>query len=74
MKLKENDIIIVNKKVVQFKSRVFDCGVVIEDIHTKQDLIVESLIERKATKDETKWFFENSENINLIPNIKHKMR
>ena len=45
-------------------------GLLVRITFTKKTLTHVNLIERKATKDETKWFCENTENINFIfPNM-----
>jgi len=60
------DIVIVNNNPVQYLGKEMDNGAIIQDIHTKQELIHINLISKKATKDEKKWFCEKTENINFI--------
>ena len=62
-----NDIVIVGNKIVQYLGFEFDSGATIQDIHTKKELIHINLIQRKATKDETKWFCERNENSKFVP-------
>ena len=65
--MKKNDIVIVNDKIVQYLEKEMENGAVIQDIHTRKELIHVGLIKRKATKDETKWFCERTENSQFIP-------
>ena len=71
MKIEKNDIVVVNKKIVQFLGVEFgEEGVIIQDIHTKKELIHSRSIKRKANINEIKWFCENTEHINFIAPIK----
>ena len=44
-----------------------DNGAIVQDIHCRKELIHVALIQRKATKDETKWFCERTENSQFTP-------
>jgi len=71
LKFDKNEIVVFNNKIVQYLGEELDNGAIVQDIHTKKDLIHKMLIQRKATKDEIKWFCEKTENINFIsPNTK----
>jgi|LakMenEpi03Aug12_release.lakeMendotaPanAssembly.Ray.scaffolds.fasta_scaffold4548728_1 hypothetical protein len=63
--LRKFDIIIVDSEIVQYLGNEMDMGIWIQDIHCKKELSHIDLIQRKATKDETKWFCENTENIDF---------
>jgi hypothetical protein len=60
------DIIIVNGEVLQYLSDEMDMGIWVQDIHCKKDLTHVNCIQRKANKNEVKWFCENTENIDFI--------
>jgi hypothetical protein len=64
--LRKFDIIIVGGKIVQYLGGELQYGIWIQDIHCKKELSHIDLIQRKATKDETKWFCENTENIYFV--------
>ena len=64
--LNELDIVLFNSKIVQV-IELFETLLYIQDIHSRIEPMVYSLIERKATKDEVKWFCENSETIDFKP-------
>lgn len=66
MKHQLYDIVIFRKEVVQIV-QLLDKTCVIEDIHTKKQPILLSLIDRKATRDEVKWFCENTESCIFTP-------
>ena len=66
MNIYKYDIVIVDKKPLQYLGKVMDNGAIVQDIHTRKELIHINLIKRKATKDETKWFCEKTEHINFI--------
>ena len=67
MNIDKHDIVVVKGgRVVQYLGKEMDNGVTIQDIHTKKELIHIALINRKANKDETKWFCERTEHINFI--------
>ncbi len=67
MEIKEYDIVIADGKVQQYLGNHLDSGVIVQDKHTKETLTHKGLIERKANRDETKWFCENTEHINFTP-------
>ena len=66
MNIDKYDIVIVDKKPLQYLGKEMDNGAIVQDIHTKEKLIHINLISRKANKDETKWFCERTEHINFI--------
>jgi hypothetical protein len=66
-KISTNDILIFGEKIVQCLGFEFHYGIRVQDIHCKIELIHISLIQRKANKDEIKWFCENTENSKFIP-------
>lgn len=57
------DIVVLKDKIVQYLGKEMDNGAIVQDIHTRKELIHIALIQRKATKDEAKWFCERTENI-----------
>ncbi len=63
------DIVIINDTPVQCLS-IIDDGVSLQDIHTKVMLTHVHLVDRLATKDETKWFCENTEHTHFSPPIR----
>lgn len=66
MKLEEYDIVVVGKEIYQYLGYVFDSGIALQDIHAKETITHKALVDRKATKDEKKWFCENTEHVNFI--------
>jgi len=66
MNINKNDIVIVGNNILQYLGKEMDNGVTVQDVHTKKELIHINLVKRKANKYETKWFCENTENINFI--------
>lgn len=71
MNIKKFDIIVNSKnEILQFIGKEMDNGAIVQDIHCRTQLTHINLIKRKANKDETKWFCENTENINFVnPNV-----
>lgn len=69
MNIDRNDIVVVKGIVVQYLGKEMENGAIVQDIHTKKELIHIGLITRKANKDEIKWFCENTEHINFIAPI-----
>ena len=67
METKAFDIVVLKDKIVQYLGKEMDNGAIIQDIHTRKELIHVALILRKANKDETKWYCENTENSQSIP-------
>lgn len=67
MNIKKFDIIVNSKnEILQFIGKEMDNGAIVQDIHCRTQLTHINLIKRKANKDETKWFCENTENINFV--------
>ncbi len=66
MNIDVNDIVIANDKIVQYLGKEMENGAVVQDIHCRKELIHVALIKRKANKDETKWFFERTENSQFV--------
>lgn len=66
MNIDTNDIVLVNDTIVQYLGKEMENGVIVQDIYTKKVLVHEVSIKRKATRDEVKWFCENTEYINFI--------
>ena len=66
MNIDKNDIVVVKDRILQYLGKEMDNGAIVQDIHTKKELIHINLIDRKANKDETKWFCERTEHINFI--------
>ena len=70
MNIDKNDIVVVKDRILQYLGKEMDNGANVQDIHTKKELIHINLIDRKANKDETKWFCENTEHISFVaPNV-----
>ena len=70
MNIDKNDIVVVKDRILQYLGKEMNNGAIVQDIHTKKELIHINLIDRKANKDETKWFCENTEHINFVtPNV-----
>ena len=71
MNIKKFDIVVNNKnEILQYIGKEMEYGAIVQDIHCKTQLTHINLINRKANKDETKWFCENTENINFVtPNV-----
>lgn len=70
MNIDRNDIVVVKDRILQYLGKEMENGAIVQDIHTKKELIHIALIDRKANNDETKWFCDNTENINFIaPNV-----
>lgn len=67
MNIHRNDIVLANKKIVQYLGKEMDNGAIVQDVHCKKELIHVSQIIRKARKDEAKWFCENIENSKFVP-------
>lgn len=63
--MEKYDIVIHNKKMVQIIDWHSDNGVVIQDIHTKTEIVHKNLITKASTND-VKWFCENTEHINFV--------
>jgi len=64
LNFKQWDIIIYRGDTVQ-AIEIVGSSVMVQDIHTREEATVVRLIDRVATKDEKKWFCENSEHINF---------
>ena len=69
MKIDKFDIVALKDKVVQYLGKEMDNGAIVQDIHCRKELIHVALIQRKATKDETKWFCERTENSQFAPPV-----
>lgn len=67
MNIDKFDIVVLKDKVVQYLGKEMDNGAIVQDIHCRKELIHVALIKRKATKDETKWFCERTENSEFTP-------
>ena len=67
MNIDVNDIVIANDKRVQYLGKEMDNGAIVQDIHCRKEFIHVALIQRKATKDESKWFCEKTENSQFTP-------
>jgi len=67
MEIKPFDILVLKDKIVQYLGKEMDNGAIVQDIHCRKELIHEALINRKANKDEIKWFCENTENSQFTP-------
>ena len=67
MNIDKFDIVALKDKIVQYLGKEMDNGAIVQDIYTKKELIHIALIQRKATKDETKWFCERNENSQFTP-------
>ena len=61
MNINKYDIVIFGDIPVQYLGREMENGAIIQDVHTKRQLVHINLVKRKATKDEVKWFCENTE-------------
>lgn len=70
MNIDENDIVVVKGRILQYLGKEMENGAIVQDVHTRKELIHIALIDRKANKDEKKWFCENTEHIDFVsPNI-----
>jgi len=69
MNIDKFDIVVINDKdkIVQYLGKEMENGAIVQDIHCRKELIHITLIKRKANKDETKWFFEMTENSEFTP-------
>jgi hypothetical protein len=69
MNIDKFDIVVINDKdkIVQYLGKEMENGAIVQDIHCRKELIHIALIKRKATKDETKWFCEMTENSEFTP-------
>ena len=74
-KIKQFDIVVLNDgSIVQVVGKQFDMGILVEDIHTKTQLIHSGMIRRLANPNETKWFCEKTENSKFTPPTDQKIR
>lgn len=64
LEFKQWDIVIYRGVIVQ-AIEIVGSSVMTQDIHTREEATVVRLIDRVATKDEIKWFCENTEHINF---------
>lgn len=70
MNIDKNDIVVVKDRVLQYLGKEMENVAIVQDIHTRKELIHIALIDRKANKDETKWFCENTKHIDFVaPNV-----
>ena len=72
MKYKKFDIVVVENKIVQVLFDDLSEWGLYQDINAKKGITHNSFI-KKATKDEIKWFCENTENINFIAPINQEL-
>jgi hypothetical protein len=67
MNIDKFDIVVLKDKVVQYLGKEMDNGAIVQDIHCRKELTHVALIQRKANKDEIKWFCERTENSQFTP-------